>query len=86
MATPLASTTTSTQLLAENHRRASLVCENSDANRVYILLGTGTASSSNYTFSLAQNANAQLQGWTGAIQVVWAGDGSGHLMHEEISR
>jgi hypothetical protein len=75
--TAVASTTSSTSLLAANAQRKGFVIENSDANRLYVRLDSGTASSSAYSFSLAQNENAALSGYTGQITGIWAGDGSG---------
>ena len=78
--TAVSSTTTSTVAVAANTSRQELAFENSDANRAYILLGSGTASSTNYSFSLAQFENASRDGYRGEVNVVWAGDGTGHLM------
>ena len=78
----VASTTTSTTLLAAHDsnlaRRNAVVVQNDDANRLYVLLGTGTASSTNYSFSLAQNENALLPDYQGALTGIWAADGSGN--------
>jgi hypothetical protein len=81
----LASTTTSAEALAAGTNR-NVVLENSDANAAYVLLGSGTASSSNKSFTLAQNANAFLGRYDGPINVVWAGDGSGSLHVTTYSR
>lgn len=76
--TSVASSTTSAALLAAGQRRAVLIA-NSDANRLYILLDEGTASASNHSFSLAENESASVpQSYTGPINGVWAGDGSGY--------
>jgi hypothetical protein len=75
--TAVASSTTSATLKAANAQRKAIVIENSDANRLYVRLDSGTASSSAYSFSLAQNENATLRGYTGEITGVWAADGSG---------
>lgn len=75
--TAVASTTTSTTLLAAGLRRAVLI-ENSDANRLHVLLDDGTASTTNFSFSLAQNENASVpESYTGPIKGIWAADGSG---------
>lgn len=79
----VSSTTTSTQLLAVSAARKALIVENSDANRLYVLLNSGTASSSNYSFSLAQNENALVPGYTGEIVGIWAGDGAGAALITE---
>lgn len=58
--------------------RVGLVIENSDANRLYVLLSSaGTVSASLYSFSLAQNENALIPNYTGACSLIWAADGSG---------
>lgn len=81
--TAVASTTTSTQLLPVNSGRKVLIIENSDANALYVLLDGGTASASNKSFTLAQDANARIEGYGGEVTGVWAGDGSGsaHITH-----
>lgn len=75
----VASATSSTSLLSPDGARKSVLIENSDANRLYVLLEAGTASATNYSFSLAQNENARVVGdeAKGAITGIWAGDGSG---------
>jgi hypothetical protein len=81
--TAVASSATSGSLVAGNTSRRGLVIENSDANRLYVLLGPGTASATNYSFSLAQNENSGIYGigdYTGDVTGVWAGDGSGYAM------
>ena len=75
--TSVASGTTSVLLAAPHAERRNLIIENSDANTLYVLLGSGTASSSNFSFSLAQNANAHVPGYTGEVNGVWSADGSG---------
>lgn len=74
-----ASGTSSVKVLDPNASRNGLVFENTDSNKAYVLLGSGTASSSNYSFSLAQDANASVMGFKGEVNVIWAGDGSGAL-------
>lgn len=53
------------------------VIENSDANRLYVLLDSGNASASNFSFSLAQDENAEIRTYRGVVKGIWAGDGSG---------
>lgn len=75
--TSVASTTTSTTLLAAGTHRAVII-ENSDANRLHILLDDGTASTTNFSISLAQYENCSVpQSYTGPIKGIWAADGSG---------
>jgi len=73
----VASAATSTQLLAANAQRRTLIIENSDANTLYVLLNSGTASSGNFSFSLAQNANKVIDGYTGEVVGIWSVDGAG---------
>lgn len=77
--TAVASSAASTSLLAADSARKSVLIENSDANRLHILLDGGTASTSNYSFSLAQYENARLADSEaqGVIVGIWAADGSG---------
>lgn len=79
----VASTTTSTALAATNTDRRGIVVSNDDANRLYVLMGAGTASSSNYSFSLAQNENAHLAGYVGPLTGVWSADGTGNAQITE---
>lgn len=60
------------------------VIENSDANRLYVLLGTGNVTASNYSFSLAQNERQVITTYRGTVKGLWAGDGTGHAFVTEI--
>lgn len=73
-----ASSTSNAKVLDDAAPR-EIIFHNSDANRAYILLGTGTASAANHSFSLAQYESAQIESHSGEVNVVWAGDGSGYL-------
>lgn len=73
-----ASGTSNVKVLDDSSPR-DIIFHNSDANRVYILLGTGTASASNHSFSLGENENALIENHSGEVNVVWAADGSGYL-------
>lgn len=83
--TSVASGIASVQLLAPDTSRNYVIIENSDANRLYVLYDSGTASASNYSISLAQYENAivpaEFAG--GEIKGIWAADGSGsaHITH-----
>jgi hypothetical protein len=87
--TKLTATTTSTQVLAANTARAQggLVFENTDTNRCFVLLGdpaiVGAASSTNYSFSLAQNNSTNIVGCAHAVQAVWGTAASGLLLVTE---
>lgn len=84
MATSSVSSTTTSTTLLQASNRAGLIIENSDANRLYVLLGSGTASGSNFSFSLAQNENAHIPGYKGVVTGIWAADGSGSALVTEI--
>lgn len=76
--TPVASTTTSTSLLGADSGRGGLIVSNDDANRLYVLLDSGTASVSNYSFYLdTGEASVPIVGYTGEVTGVWAADGTG---------
>lgn len=75
--TSVDSTMTSTTLLAGGVRHNRIIIENTDANRLHLLLESGTASTTNFSFSLAQNDNAVLEGYSGPIIGIWAADGTG---------
>lgn len=75
--TSVASTTTQTLLLAVNTARNGVIIQNDDANDLYVLLDSSTASADNYSFSLAEGENALVPGYVGEIRGLWAGDGSG---------
>lgn len=87
MAAPIsvASVTTAggVQLLAPNSSRKGMVIENSDANRLHVLLGSGAASATAFSFSLAQNENAHLMNYTGEVKGIWAADGAGSALISE---
>jgi hypothetical protein len=57
--------------------------ENTDANRLHVLLNSGTASTTAYSFSLATNANMIVEGYTGQVVGIWAADGAGAAMLTE---
>jgi hypothetical protein len=58
--------------------RRKVLIENSDANRLHVLLDAGVASATNYSFSLAQYANARIpEDYTGVVRGCWAANGSG---------
>lgn len=85
MATPIvtASVTTANGVSLGTVAQA-FVIENSDANRLYVLLGSGNVSTSNYSFSLAQNERQVVDCYRGPIRGLWAGDGSGHAFVTEL--
>jgi hypothetical protein len=87
MALTVTASGTSSVSVLPSRNRERLIFENSDANICYVLLDSGTASSSNFSFSLAAagdpGANAEIVGYHGAVQAIWGGDGTGSLMTTE---
>lgn len=81
--TVVASAASATAGVALNSSREGLVVANDDANRMYVLLGPGTVSSSLYSFSLAQNESAFLPNCKEKVSLIWASDGSGNAMITE---
>lgn len=77
--TRASSSTTAAQIVDQNALRKGMVIANDDANRCYVLLGLGTASATNYSFSLAQNENAALPNCALRVSAVWSTAGSGGL-------
>lgn len=70
------STLTSTTLLDGCSRGATIY--NTDANALYVLLGGGTASATNFSVKLLTDDFYELPpGFRGKVTGVWAGDGSG---------
>lgn len=82
--TSVASAASSTTLLAAG-MRSQVIIENTDTNRLYVLLDSGTASATNYSFSLATNENAKVSVYQGVIKGIWAGDGTGVALITTIS-
>jgi hypothetical protein len=83
----IAATTSATSVLAATTQftrtRCEMIFENSDTNRCYVLIGSGTVSSSNYSFSLAQFEKVRLDNLTDQISVVWGTAAGGALMVTE---
>jgi hypothetical protein len=76
-------TTSAAQVLAADGARYSVILTNDDANRAYVLVGPGTASTTNYSFSIAQYDEKALVGHermaTERISVIWGTAGAGGL-------
>jgi hypothetical protein len=81
----LAATTSATTAVVQDPLRKGLVFQNDDANRVYILAGPGTVSSTNYSISLAQNENASIPANIAhhRFTAIWSTAGSGGLNSTE---
>lgn len=82
---PAAVGTSSTQAIAANAARKRLMLQNVGTTAIYILLGAGTASATNFTFILPAGGTTkdgsspvwQDTMWQGAVQ--WASSASGGL-------
>jgi hypothetical protein len=65
----------STLLKAANANRKGLIIANDSTAILYVLLGTGAASATNYTFSIPAKATTAadrtITGFTGAVQGFW---------------
>jgi len=84
--TSVASAATSTSIVAANTSRLGLSITNTDANALYLLIGGGTASATNFSVALAANNYYELPfGFTGAITGIWAVDGGGAALVTEYS-
>lgn len=77
--TSVASVITSTQILAADPKRNFVAIENTDANALYLILGQGTASATNYTVSLSSGDYYEVPRVAVGLELtgIWAGDGSG---------
>lgn len=64
------------QILAPGNRNGFVVT-NTDANALYLLMDSGTPSSTNYTVSLATGESFGVNNYDGELRGVWAGDGTG---------
>lgn len=86
--TSVTSVATSTTLKAANAARTGITIANDSTAILYVLLGSGTASATNYTFALAAKvtvaADRTVSGYTGAIQGVWA-SANGFAMVTEVA-
>lgn len=83
--TTLASAATSAQALASNASRKGLIAHNTDANGVYLKMGT-TASATSYSVYLGPGDTWIMDTpvYTGRIDAIWAADGAGQLTMTEL--
>lgn len=80
------SAASSTTILASNTARYGGSVTNTDANALYLLLGGGTASATNYSVKLFTDDYFEIPyGFTGAITGIWAADGSGVALVTEYT-
>lgn len=81
--TTVDSTTTSTRLVSSGQRKGAMV-RNTDANVLYLLLDSGTASATAHTVALASGDYFETPpSYTGEINGVWAADGTGAALVTE---
>ena len=84
--TSVSCTTTSASLLASNTARKGASFTNDSTYIAYVLEGSGTASSTNYSFTVDPNGDyVELPTdngncYTGALQVIWESGASGGAM------
>lgn len=85
--TTVADTTTSTTILSSNTARLGATIENDSSAVLYLLLGSGTASATNYSVRMVQYAYYEVPyGFTAALSGVWASDpGDGAARVTEIT-
>lgn len=80
--TSVGDTTTSTQLKTSNSSRKEIEFYNTSTAILYLLKGTGTASSTNFTVQLSQNDYYSSKS-KAAFQGVWASDAGGVVLVTE---
>lgn len=84
--TSVNSAATSTTIIAANRLRAGVTVANTDASTLYLLVGGGTASATNYSVPIASGGYWEAPyGFTGAITGIWASDGSGAALVTEYA-
>jgi len=89
--TSVASAAASTTIKAANTSRKGLSISNTDANILYLLLGGGTASATNFTVAISGATATAIgyyevpYGFTGAITGIWAVDGAGAALVTEYT-
>lgn len=68
-----------TALVSANPKRKGLSILNTDANALYVLLGSGTSSATNLNVVIAATTGYWVapNNYIGAVRGCWAGDGSG---------
>jgi len=83
----VADTATSTTLLASNSNRLGATIANDSSAVLYVLLGSGTASATNYSVRMVQYSYYEVPfNYTGQIVGVWASDpGDGAARITELS-
>ena len=73
--TSVSDNASSVTLLASNTNRLGATIENDSSAVLYVLLGSGTASATNYTVRMIQYSYFEVPyDYTGAITGIWASD------------
>jgi hypothetical protein len=75
---------TSQQLFAADTDRLSAIVSNNTGVNAYILYGTGTASTTNYSFILYDGDSVQIE-FAGPAQVICAAGASGRIQVTELA-
>ena len=85
--TTVADSATSVTILASNANRLGATVSNDSSAVLYLLLGSTTASATNYTVRMAQNGYYEVPfGYTGQLTGIWASDpGDGAARVTEIT-
>lgn len=86
--TQVTSVAATTSLKAANAARTGITIANDSTSILYVLLGTGTASATNYSFALPAKgtvpSDRTISGFTGAIQGFWV-SANGFAMVSEVA-
>lgn len=83
----LASSASNGTLLAANPGRIGLIVQNTDANALYLKFGATAVIASSWTVKVPANDGYWVMPepiWTGQIDAIWAGDGSGSAFTTEL--
>lgn len=72
--TAVADSATSGTLLASNSSRVTATITNDSSARLYVRYGAGAATTTDYTFSLAQHETVVVDDYSGQINGIWATD------------
>jgi len=85
--TTVASGISSVTIKAANTSRKGLTVTNTDANVLYLLVGGGTASATNFSVPVAALTGywEAPYGFTGAVTGIWALDGAGSALVTEYT-
>lgn len=71
--TQVSSSATSVLLLASNQNRTNIDITNTNTTDILYIAKTSTATTSNYTYSIAPGETKEIANFTGALNGIWAG-------------